>query len=148
MSEDDRPWWPLMVPVWHPEYHQVEWQGEPTACQFFGDRFASYFAAVFVQDQRGNHGTINVEWAVWAVETDQDGRLYCDAHRNRRDSKDPQADWRNAQPMTHGYVKWDGCTQWWSDDQPDHHDGFKSMDAWFEAVRWCREVAVEHGCQE
>ena len=46
-----------------------------------------------------------------------------------------------AQPVVHGFVKFDGCTQaWW--DEPMHVDHEDSLNALFEAVRIARREAM------
>jgi hypothetical protein len=50
------------------------------------------------------------------------------------------SDLATAEPVAHGFVKWDGCTQF---DMDAHVDGREQLEALFKAVCHARKLAAE-----
>jgi hypothetical protein len=53
----------------------------------------------------------------------------------------PTSDLDAAQPLVTGFVKWDGCTQWWQHDG-GHVDDRATFEEFFDALAEARRVAL------
>jgi 8-oxo-dGTP pyrophosphatase MutT (NUDIX family) len=100
----------------------------------------------FDKDEEG--GPHRVEWALFDVAGVQDDGTVLYATPSGK-----MGDWTEdigkAAPTVTGFVKWDGCTQWWQNDNPCHVDSRQNFHAFAMAMVKARHRALalmrEHG---
>jgi 8-oxo-dGTP pyrophosphatase MutT (NUDIX family) len=135
------------------EYDQTEsegaWNpGAPIHETLEGDVGAYSIQWAFEKD--GEDPPLRVEWALFEVAAGADenhGPLY--KKPGAKGAKDWTDDIGKAQPCVTGFVKWDGCTQWWQNDDPQHVDSRNEFHAFAMAMVKARHRALalmrEHG---
>lgn len=101
------------------------------------------------QDKAQTRPTYWIDFEIFAIvgRKSDDSVLYyrkgADFELSDRNGVDPLTESLDeSEPSVHGFVKWDGCTQMWFDDQPVHFDERISMEQLFAAIAECRKQAL------
>lgn len=96
-------------------------------------------------DKEEDGGPHRVEWALFSVAADSDDEgpensVYY--HTTSGKMQDWTQDIGKAAPCVTGFVKWDGCTQWWMNDNPLHVDSRHEYHAFATAMIKARHRAM------